>query len=104
MPVDADELGAAVDALIENVFAHTADGVPFAVSVTARADGGTRVCVGDGGLGVSGTGLDRRGRSESGSTGLGLDIARRCVKTVGGSFGLGTSALGGAEVRLDFPA
>ena len=104
VPVDADELGAAVDALIENVFAHTADGVPFAVSVTARADGGTRVCVGDGGLGVSGTGLDRRGRSESGSTGLGLDIARRCVKTVGGSFGLGTSALGGAEVRLDFPA
>ena len=102
--VDADELGAAVDALIENVFAHTDDGVAFSVHVGAREEGGTRVAVGDAGRGVVGTGLDRRGRSASGSTGLGLDIARRCVETVGGRFGLGTSGLGGAEIRLDFPA
>ena len=103
VPVDADELGAAVDALIENVFAHTADGTAFSVLVAAREDGGARVAVGDAGVGIVGTGLDRRGRSASGSTGLGLDIARRCVETVGGAFGLGTSDLGGAEVRLDFP-
>jgi signal transduction histidine kinase len=101
--VDADELGAAVDALIENVFAHTEDGVALQVLVLARSGGGTRVAVGDSGAGITGSGLDRRGRSQSGSTGLGLDIARRCVTTVGGDFGLGSSRLGGAEVRLDFP-
>ncbi len=102
--VDAAELGAAVDALIENVFAHTEDGAAFAVAVGIRPDGGVRVTVGDGGVGISGSGLDRRGRSSSGSTGLGLDIARRCVETVGGTFGLGVSPMGGVEVRLDFPA
>ncbi len=102
VPVDADELGAAVDALIENVFAHTDEGVGLVVTVS-EYEGGTRVVVSDAGPGISGTGLDRRGRSESGSTGLGLDIARRCVETVGGAFALRTSALGGAEVRLDFP-
>jgi signal transduction histidine kinase len=102
--VDAAELGAAVDALIENVFAHTEDGAAFAVAVGIRSDGGVRVTVGDAGAGIPGSGLDRRGRSSSGSTGLGLDIARRCVETVGGTFGLGASPMGGVEVRLDFPA
>lgn len=102
--IDAAELGAAVDALIENVFAHTEDGTTFAVGVRGTEGGGTRVFVGDAGPGIEGSGLDRRGRSASGSTGLGLDIARRSVETVGGKFGLGSSRLGGVEVRLDFPA
>ena len=102
--VDADELGAAVDALIENVFAHTPDGTAFEVSVAPCRRAATRVAVGDAGPGIAGSGLDRRGRSDSGSTGLGLDIARRCVETVGGAFRLGTSSAGGAEIRLDFPA
>lgn len=103
LPVDAEDLGAALDALIENVFAHTPDGAAFGVMAARRQDGGVRVAVGDAGPGIAGTGLDRRGRSASGSTGLGLDIARRCVETVGGRFGLGSSTLGGAEVRMDFP-
>ncbi len=72
VPVDADELGAAVDALIENVFAHTADGTDFEVSVAALPEGGTRVAVGDAGPGVAGSGLDRSGSQRLRLDGAGL--------------------------------
>ncbi|WP_433541250.1 hypothetical protein ACQP10_09910 [Streptosporangium sandarakinum] len=41
-----------------------------------------------------------RGRSGAGSTGLGLDIARRTAESSGGSLSLGGSATGGASVTL----
>jgi signal transduction histidine kinase len=41
-----------------------------------------------------------RGRSNAGSTGLGLDIVRRAALASGGSLELGRSRLGGALVRL----
>ncbi|GAB3849729.1 hypothetical protein GCM10029963_34740 [Micromonospora andamanensis] len=42
----------------------------------------------------------RRGASRAGSTGLGLDIARRAAQASGGRLELGEREGGGAEVTL----
>ena len=42
----------------------------------------------------------RRGSSGAGSTGLGLDIARRVAESAGGDLNIERSALGGAQVQL----
>lgn len=81
----AADLGAAVDALLGNVFAHTPGGTPFAVTVRARPAGGAVVTVADRGPGTSATAAVQRGVSGRGSTGLGLDIARRAAEASGGS-------------------
>jgi signal transduction histidine kinase len=72
----AADVGAAVDALLGNVFAHTPDGTAFRVSVTARDGGGAIVTVADQGPGLTDPTVLGRGASGGGSTGLGLDIAR----------------------------
>ncbi|WP_431728839.1 sensor histidine kinase [Verrucosispora sp. TAA-831] len=96
--VPADELAAAVDALLGNVFAHTPDGTAFAVRLTP--DGGQVVLtVADEGPGIAAESV-RRGASQAGSTGLGLDIARRAVQASGGRLELGERPGGGAEVVL----
>jgi signal transduction histidine kinase len=104
LPVRAssDDLAAAVDALLENVLAHTPEGTPFAVTLEPTADG-ARLIVSDGGPGLPTDALVR-GRSDRGSTGLGLDIARRCVEAGGGTFDTGSGPHGGAQVTLDFRA
>ncbi|WP_433374008.1 HAMP domain-containing protein [Actinoplanes sp. CA-142083] len=94
--VAADELAAALDALLENVFAHTPDGTAFAVSLTARPGGGAVLEVADEGPGFSASAASR-GSSAGGSTGLGLDIARQVAEV----FDVKTSASGGAVVRLE---
>jgi signal transduction histidine kinase len=95
------ELAAALDALLGNVFAHTRDGTPFAVSLDHRPGGGVRIVVSDGGPGFSVDNPVERGRSGGTSTGLGLDIARRVAESAGGSLSVGPSELGGAAVTLD---
>ena len=98
----AEDLAAAVDALVENVVAHTPEGTLFAVRLTAQPPG-ARLEVSD-----EGPGIDRaepiRGRSDRGSTGLGLDIARRCAESSGGSMTITTNPSGGALVILDLGA
>ncbi len=95
----AEDLGAAVDALLENVIAHTPESTAFAVDLSAT-DGVARVVVADAGPGLP-PGAGERGRSDRGSTGLGLSIARGCAEASGGSMAVGTSTeLGGAEVVL----
>jgi signal transduction histidine kinase len=42
-----------------------------------------------------------RGLSDSGSTGLGLDIARRVAERTGGSIEVGSCVGGGARVRMN---
>ncbi|MGW7686280.1 sensor histidine kinase [Kribbella sp. NPDC054772] len=78
----AEDLGAALDALVENVVAHTPDGTPARITV-APTDSGVRIVVADEGPGIP-LGAGERGRSDRGSTGLGLDIARRCAEAAGG--------------------
>ncbi|HEU4543683.1 MAG TPA: HAMP domain-containing sensor histidine kinase [Jiangellaceae bacterium] len=99
----ATELAAALDALLGNVFAHTPDGTPFAVSLE-RSPGGVRLVVADGGPGFSVDDPIGRGRSGGASTGLGLDIARRVAESAGGHLTVGRSELGGAAVTLDMAA
>ena len=42
----------------------------------------------------------QRGQSNQGSTGLGLDIARRAAQSAGGSVSLDRAAMGGASVVM----
>ncbi|APU19764.1 sensor histidine kinase [Actinoalloteichus sp. GBA129-24] len=103
--IEAD-LAACVDALLGNVFAHTPDGSAIAVRLLAWPTGGARLVVADAGPGFAestngDTGPLRRGASGAGSTGLGLDIARRTASASGGTLSLGVSAWGGAQITLD---
>ncbi|MEW2376070.1 HAMP domain-containing sensor histidine kinase [Micromonospora sp. NPDC047812] len=98
--VPADELAAAVDALLGNVFAHTPDGTAFAVRLVAAEAGRAALTVADEGPGMPPGTIDR-GASTAGSTGLGLDIARRAAQSSGGRLTLHTAPSGGAEVRLE---
>lgn len=104
LPVRASaaDLVAAVDALLENVFAHTPEGTAFDVRLTATPVGAL-LEVSDEGPGLPPE-APVRGRSDRGSSGLGLDIARRCAETSGGSMTLGASRSGGAVVSLDLRA
>jgi signal transduction histidine kinase len=98
----AEDLAAAVDALLENVVAHTPEGTPFGVRLTATADG-ARLEVSDDGPGLPFE-APVRGRSDRGSSGLGLDIARRVAEAAGGSMTLGATTSGGALITLDLRA
>jgi signal transduction histidine kinase len=93
--VAAADLAAAVDALLGNVFAHTPEGTGFRVAVRPSDAGGVEVLVADDGPGIPDavTALER-GRSAGGSTGLGLDIARRTAEASGGTVQLSSSASG----------
>ncbi len=102
--VARNDLTAAVDAMIGNVFAHTERGVGFTVAVRESSGGGVDLVVEDRGEGFP-SDIDVTARGESGarSSGLGLDIARRTVESAGGSMVVGTSSSGGASVVLRFP-
>ena len=100
--VAADELEAALDALLGNVFAHTPEGSAFRVEVRALSDGGISLAVEDAGPGLS-PDFVARGVSGAGGTGLGLDIARRTAEAAGGVFRIGRSAAGGARIAMEFP-
>jgi signal transduction histidine kinase len=96
------DLEALVDALLGNVFAHTPDGSAFAVRLGPRPGGGARLLVADAGPGLpAGADVLRRGASGGGSTGLGLDIARRTAEQAGGGLALGRSPEGGLAVTVD---
>ncbi|GAA3808907.1 two-component sensor histidine kinase [Cellulomonas soli] len=87
----AADLGAALDVLVDNVFRHTPEGTPFAIAV-ARSGETVTVTVADEGPGLADDELADRGASGSGSTGLGLDVARRTAERAGGTFQVGTGA------------
>ena len=98
----AADIAVAIDALLENVFAHTAEGAGFDVYVEPRAGGGGTVIVTDEGPGLSSDELGERGRSTRGSTGLGLDIVRRTAEAAGGKLWLANLAGGGAVITAEF--
>jgi signal transduction histidine kinase len=100
--VDAAALGAALDVLVDNVFRHTAPGTGFALVVRATATEVT-VAVVDRGSGLADEALAVRGVSGSGSTGLGLDVARRTAEAAGGRLTTGRGPQGGAQVALVLP-
>ncbi|RAY12522.1 two-component sensor histidine kinase [Actinomadura craniellae] len=100
VPLPAGELEAAVDALLGNVFRHTGEGTAFAVTLHV-GEGVTGILVADAGRGIADpVAALERGRSSQGSTGLGLDIARRAAESTGGHLRIERSALGGAQVQM----
>jgi signal transduction histidine kinase len=96
-----EDLSAAVDALLGNVFAHTPEGTAAEVMVRATP-GGVEVEVADRGPGLPPAAAER-GRSGAGSTGLGLDIARRTAEAAGGQLLLADRPAGGASIVLAMP-
>ena len=103
--VSADELGAALDVLVDNVFSHTPARTAFALTVQpAHRHRPARVIVEDDGPGFVTADLAERGRSGAGSTGIGLDVARRTAERAGGQLVLESGPAGGARIVLVLPA
>ncbi|WP_239080011.1 HAMP domain-containing sensor histidine kinase [Paractinoplanes brasiliensis] len=102
VPVARAELAAALDAVLGNVFRYTPQGTAFEVGISRR-DGWVAVRVDDAGPGIPDPEKAmQRGQSNQGSTGLGLDIARRAAQSTGGSVSLDRAAMGGASVVMLF--
>ncbi|NUL27376.1 sensor histidine kinase [Streptomyces lunaelactis] len=102
IPVARPELAAALDALLGNVFRHTPEGTAFSLDVHNGEDA-VIVLVSDAGPGITDPeAAMARGNSggRDGSTGLGLDIVRRVAESTGGDVRIGSSVLGGTEVRI----
>ena len=98
--VSSEDLAACTDVLLENVFSHTAEGAAFTVRLSRRAGGGAWLVIADDGPGFPDADPTERGRSSDGSTGLGLDIARRIAEASGGSLMIGRSTSGGGAVTV----
>jgi signal transduction histidine kinase len=98
--VSGEDLAACTDVLLENVFSHTPEGEAFGVRLSRRAGGGAWLVVADDGPGFPDTDPTERGLSSGGSTGLGLDIARRIAEASGGILTIGRSPSGGAAVTV----
>jgi signal transduction histidine kinase len=100
--VPESDLAAALDALLGNVFRYTPQGTPLEVSVSRR-EGYVTIRVEDGGAGIPDPERAlRRGATDHGSTGLGLDIVKRVAMAGGGTLNIDRGHLGGASVILLF--
>jgi signal transduction histidine kinase len=98
------DAGVMIDALLENVFAHTEERVPMAIRLSISGVDRALLEVEDGGSGVVHPRAVERGASTVDSTGLGLDIVRRTSEASGGSFELAEpGSLGGARVVVHLP-
>ncbi len=98
-----DELDAAIDALLSNVFAHTPEGTGFSVQLrpSPGASSTWSLIVEDQG---GRTGADPSATNgRPGGTGLGLDIVRRTAVLGGGSAEIGLGASGGYRIEVRLP-
>ncbi|MGA9596239.1 MAG: HAMP domain-containing sensor histidine kinase [Acidimicrobiia bacterium] len=101
--MSAQDLGALVDTLLENVFSHTSPGVGYRIEARpGYVDSQVVLVVEDSGAGFEHDGALERGESGGGSTGLGLDIVMKAAQRTGGGLTIGESALGGARVEVVF--
>lgn len=96
-----DDVAAVVDALIGNVFRHTPAGTAFAVRV-ARTAQAVELVVEDAGPGIPEPDQALSRGSSTGSSGLGLDIARRAGSVTGGSVRIARGPRGGARITVVF--
>lgn len=104
VPVPRVDAVVMIDALLENVFAHTEEAIPLAIGLEGSIGEPLRLEVDDGGTGIAHPDAVDRGASTGDSSGLGLDIVRRIAETSGGSLELTSSPrLGGARVVVTLP-
>jgi signal transduction histidine kinase len=101
VPLATEDLADLVDVLIDNVFAHTPEGTPFAVALSGAGDL-ARLDVSDEGPGPHRAAPGASGRRQ-GTTGLGLDIVRRTARDAGGSLTLERRTPRGTRVELTLP-
>jgi signal transduction histidine kinase len=99
--VTGPDLSAALDALLQNALSYTPEGAAVHVRLEPRDAGGGILTVEDEGTGFDDVTGVERGSSGTGSTGLGLDIARRTAVASGGQMVLDRAVGGGASVRLE---
>jgi signal transduction histidine kinase len=99
--VPEDELTAVIDALAGNVFRHTPPGTAFAIRLERTAAAVT-LTVADAGPGIPDPEAALARGGSDGSTGLGLDIARRAAHATDGSVRIFRGPLGGAHIAVTF--
>lgn len=100
--IAGEDLAVVVDALLGNVVQHTEPPVGATVTVLEHPDE-VEVSVEDDGPGWPEGDVFARGSSGGGSTGLGLDIVRRRLESIGGSVVAYRAPGGGAGIRLRIP-
>jgi signal transduction histidine kinase len=100
--VAASDVGALIDVLLENVFAHTPAGCGYTVGAHPAEDGGATLVVEDDGPGFEDPAMIKRGHSGGGSTGLGLDIVAKTAISSGGTMTIHNRPDGGARVEVHF--
>jgi signal transduction histidine kinase len=108
-----EELEAAIDALLSNVFLHTPEGTSFSVTLSRTGDGQqpwSFVVANAGPIPASQPAADASAAPTESShsarnrgTGLGLDIVRRTAERAGGTFTAGPSGTGGFRALLTVP-
>jgi signal transduction histidine kinase len=97
----ASDLVDLIDICIDNVFAHTAEGVAFGVTLSKSGDGAVLV-IADQGPGFQ-EGAAHGGHEVVGRTGVGLEIVERVVRSLGGTFRTSPPGLPGATVAVSLP-
>ncbi len=102
VPLSPDQLGAVVDTLMENIFAHTASGTGYRISARPGSDHTAVLTIEDSGSGFDEDPLIERGRSGGGSTGIGLDIVRKAAEKTGGNLSVSNTTRGGGRVEVVF--
>jgi signal transduction histidine kinase len=108
---DAERLGLAMDALLENAVRHTCDGDLIQLSVTG-GNGLARIAVSDTGSGIEAGELAhvfdrfRTGANGNGTrgTGLGLALVRAVADAHGGSARVRSVPGEGSEFEITLPA
>jgi len=94
----ASDLVDLIDICIDNVFAHTAEGVAFGVTLSKSGDGAVLV-IADQGPGFQEGGA-HGGHEVVGRTGVGLEIVEKVVRSLGGTFRTSPPGLPGATVAV----
>lgn len=104
VPLRRREASDLVDVLVDNVLTHTTAGTALLVAVAVTPTAVRLSCEDDGPGFPDLEAVQVRGAtSRDGSTGLGLDIARRLANRANARLELGPSPAGGAAVHVVFP-